>query len=145
MFRPVKLGLSQHQSRFALFPGGDPRANDRYLIVHVFDRPDYLETRTSSLGYRTAGGGLRHHQFGLGRDDSRLFNRHLHTIRLRIEFHQDIPFFHPVVIFDQDPGHLSGDARSDKGYVTIYVGVVSRDSIEGADNFGDAEEQGDHH
>ena len=88
---------------------------------------------------------LGHHEFGLGGIDRRLFDRHLHSIRLGIEFDQHVAFFHPVVILDQNARHLARDARGDKSDVAIHVGVVRGYGIQRVQNFGDSQDERDHH
>ncbi len=50
-----------------------------------------------------------------------------------VELDQEVALADAVVVIDEHPGDLSGDARGDEGDVAIDVGVIGGDDFEGAD------------
>jgi hypothetical protein len=126
-----------------LLPGGDPRPNQRNLIVHIFNRVLKFEAQTSGLTDLTAHHSLRHHEVRLRGIDRCLFDRHLHAKWLRVELNQHIAFLYAIIVIDQYSQDLTWYPRRYERYIAIHVSVIGRDGMPGAKNPRDDNENND--
>jgi hypothetical protein len=65
------------------------------------------------------------------RIDGRLFDCDCDLKGLLVQFDQEVSLAHPVVIIHQNPRNLASDAGGDEGDVTVDVGVIRRNRVEG--------------
>ena len=85
-------------------------------------RPPRSPSGASSAGCGPGPGclgpGPARPQVGLGGDHGRLLDLDLDLVGLLVELDQQVPLLHPVVVVDQDPGHLArrpGGPRRSRG------------------------------
>jgi len=69
----------------------------------------------------------------------------LHLKRLRIQPNQDIAFFYPVVIINQNLRDLSAHARGDESDIAVHVSIVSRNGMPCVKNPGNDDEDNQQH
>jgi hypothetical protein len=110
------------------------------LIVYIFDRVLKFKPQAARLCNLTANGRLRRYKPRLRCLNGRLFDCDLHLKRLRIKSNQDIAFFYPVVIINQNLRDLPADARSDEGDIAVHVSIVSRNGVPRVKDPGDDDE-----
>ena len=89
-----------------------------------------LKTIGSGLGHVAAHLGLGGRQVRLGRLHGGLLDGDLNLVRLRVESHQHVPFFHAVVVIHQDLAHLAGHAGSHESDVAVDVGVIGGNRVQ---------------
>ena len=87
--------------------GGDLGAEQGDGVVDVLDRLLELPPLAAGLGQDAPHLGLRGGQVGFGGGHGRLLDVDLDLVRLPVELDQQVALPHPVVVLDQDAGHLA--------------------------------------
>ena len=85
---------------------------------------------------------LGHLQVCRRRIDSRLFDRDRDLKWLLVQLDQKVSFAHPVVVVDENARNLAFDAGGHERHVTVDVGVIGRNRVEGRLDPGNAEPKG---
>ncbi len=115
-----------------------------HLIVDLFDGVLELESIGAGLGHQSPNLVFSHFQIRSGGGHHGLLQIDLNLVGLLIEFDKHIPFANPVVIVDQNFGHLARHAGRDEGDVAVHVSVVGRDREQRADKQRRHEKQEQH-
>ena len=88
-----------------------------------------IESQAPCPTFHPAKFSLGGDQIGFCGIHGRLGNVDLHLIRFLVELDEQVAFANAVVVVDQHPHDLTGNARRDKRHVAIHVGVVGRDGV----------------
>ena len=128
--RPVEFKLRQRQRGLALVDSGDPRVQQRDLVVDVLH--GVLQVPAPAHGLRLDRARRRDGELEVGLRDvhRRLFLGNGDSVRLRVQLGEAIALAHAVVVVHQNAGNLSRHAGGDKRHVPIHEGVVGGDGIE---------------
>ena len=139
---PVEVNLSQRELGLALVDTGDPGAQQGDLVVDVLDSVLQRPAPAPGLRFDAAHFGLRHLQVRRRRIDGRLFDRDGDLKGLLVQLDQKVSLAHAIVVVDEDARDLAPDAGGDERDVTVDIGVIGRNRVEGRPDPGNAEPKG---
>ena len=69
----------------------------------------------------------------------------MHLKWLRIELNQDIAFFYPVIVINQNLRDLAAHARRNESDIAVHVSIVSRNGVPCMKNPGNDDENDRQH
>ena len=130
LLRPIEFNLRQRQCGLALVDSGDPRVQQRDLVIDVLH--GVLQVPASAPGLRfdrarRRGGCLQVCFRGV---DRCLLLGDRNPVRLLVQLGEEISLVHTVVVIHQNAGNLSCHAGRNKRHVPIHECVVRGDGVE---------------
>ena len=139
---PVEVDLSQREFGLALVDAGDLGVQQGDLVVDVLHGVLQRPAPAHGLRFDATDFGPGHLQVRRSRIDSRRLDRDCDLKRLLVQLDQKVAFAHPVVVVHQNPRNLALDAGGDERHVTVDIGIVRRNCVEGRLDPGNAEPKG---
>ena len=126
------------KARLALVRAGNAAHAEGDLVVHVLDGVLQVPALAPGLRFDSAHWACGRQQVGLA-VSTRPLCATCDLVGLLVELREQIALVHAVVVVDQNPRDLAGDARRDEGDVPVHVGVIGRNRVEGLLDIGNAE------
>ena len=130
LLRPIEFNLRQRQCGLALVDSGDPRVQQRDLVIDILHGVLQVPASAHCLRFDRACrrvGGLQVCFRGV---DRCLLLGDRNPVRLLVQLGEEISLVHTVVVIHQNAGNLSCHAGRNERHVPIHVSVVRGDGVE---------------
>ena len=127
---PVEFGLCQLERGLALIESGNPGVQQSDLVVDVLHGVLQFPALAPGLCFDTAHRGLAASQVRLCGIDGRSFSGDCDLERLLVQFDEKISLARGCCR-RPEPAKLAADAGGHERDVTVHIGVVRRNGVEG--------------